>query len=1065
MSFPTNNDASGAFAYPCSSAQARLWFVDQYHPRNSAYNVSCTIPGKPIFEKNSCDLVMGYIVRRHDAFRTTFRSQDGIPEQIVCDRAEVNIAVAEVDEGAHHEAIRKFCDVPFDLEKGPLIRAILLKGSTTDMLCFCFHHIIIDGWSIEVFKTEFQTAYRQVCNGETINLSAVPFQYVDYVQWQRELVAAEYSQKRVSNAVSHLRGAPALLELPCDKPRTKDRSLRGASQSFVISAETTAGLRVLAGLENATMFMAIMAAFATLLSRYAGQRDFVVASPISGRTRSEFESTIGCFLNNVLFRFQFDAACRYRDILRKVRDIAINAYSIQDIPVEIILEQLQPERNGAFNPVYQTMYVHQNVPASDYVESTERATNYTIGQPVAGTAKLDLSLSTAELGREIVGCFEYSTDLFEHGTIRCFIECFLRLLDSITEDPEVPWESLEILNQDWRNRIVFAWNDTTRRYSEQSICGLFQKQAALTPGNIALRHHEVTISYFALDTWSNRLSQALLVRGIRDGAIVGLWLDHSPEMVALMLAVLKIGAAYLPLDPTMPTVRVEFVVKDAGISLLVAERPQLNRVTGDVAMVEIQQLLREQETQTEKAPERAVHCDSLAYVIYTSGSTGRPKGVMTMHRAVVDRLEWMLHEYRVVSEDRFLLKHPLTFDVSVWELFLPLISGGSVVLLLKEDQKDTYAVLQFMLQHKVTIGCFLPSMLELMLTEKGVEKLNEHLRLMLCGAEAMNGQLPARFYSKLTAELQNLYGPTETCIHVTYWPCPRVSGYLDVVPIGKPMGNVRIYILDDICEPVPPMVKGEIYIAGDGVSPGYINNPRATKLRFVQESFVKNPTAKMYATGDIAYFLGDGNVVFVGRKDQQLKVRGFRVETAEVVNVILQHPQVRNVVIKPREDNGVVTSLIAYVVLRDPSFGMEALSLFVSERLPDYMVPSIFVPIERLPTNENDKIDFNALPSPGDYLSARSETESVRTQLEREIEEIWKSILRLERIGLHDDFFHLGGHSLLATQVASRIRSLLGIRLSVRDLFENRTIASLARHIEQVRSLGETDTHLPQKVR
>jgi amino acid adenylation domain-containing protein len=737
-----------------------------------------------------------------------------------------------------------------------------------------------------------------------------------------------------------------------------------------------------------------------------------------------------------------------KDLLAQVRETTLKAYEHQDVPFEQVVEALQPQRSLSHSPLFQVMFILQNAPMGEIelagVTLTQLERESTI-------AKFDLTLSITETAQGLVGEWEYNTDLFDRSTIERMAAHFQNLLSVIVENPQLSVGELPLLSETEQHQLLNEWNQTQANYPKDvCIYQLFEAQVEKTPDAVAVVFEDQQLTYRELNVRANQLAHHLQELGIKPEVLVGICVERSLEMVVGLLGILKAGGAYVPLDPHYPQDRLSYMLTDSGVEVLLTHSSLLESLPEHQAIVvclDTDWDAIEQHSQNHLDVE--VGSDNLAYVIYTSGSTGVPKGVMNTHRGIHNRLLWMQQAYQLTCSDRVLQKTPFSFDVSVWEFFWPLLTGARIVVALPEGHKDSAYLVNLIAQQQVTTVHFVPSMLQVFLQEPNLENCS-CLQRVFCSGEALPFELTQRFFSQLKCELHNLYGPTEAAIDVTFWQC-QPQDNLQIVPIGRPIANTQIYILDKHLQPVPIGVPGELYIGGDGLARGYLNRPELTSEKFIPNPFSHSKSERLYKTGDLARYLSDGNIEFLGRIDHQVKIRGFRIELGEIEAVLNTHPQIQQVVVITTEDMAGNKGLVAYIVTTDESLTNNQIREFLFSKLPEYMVPSAFVTLDTLPLTPNGKVDRKALPAPdGDFLRER-EYVAPRTASEEIIANIFASVLGVQNVGIHDNFFELGGHSLLATQVISRLRESFQMELPLRSLFEKPTVALLSDRIETLR--------------
>ncbi|WP_283814989.1 amino acid adenylation domain-containing protein [Bradyrhizobium neotropicale] len=965
------------------------------------------------------------------------------------------------------------------MARGPLIRGRLIRISDEEqVLLLTQHHIVSDGWSLGVLARELSQLYRAFVAGEDDPLPPLAIQYPDYAAWQRQWLSGVRLQSQGQYWRTNLSGAPARLALPTDRPRPAQQSFAGASVAVVIDAELTRGLKRLSQQQGTTLFMTVLAAWAAVLSRLSGQDDLVIGVPSANRGQREIEELIGCFVNTLALRLDLSGAPSVAELLARTRRTALGAQAHQDLPFEQVVEIVQPPRALDHTPLFQVMLAWQNnaAPAFDLPGLRVEAAADGFDQ-----VKFDLELNLGEQGEVIAGTLGYATALFDRATIERQRDYLLALLRAMVADAQQAVGRIELLAADERAYLLTELNRTAAAYpSDVCIHELFEAQVRRAPDAVAVVHEEERLSYRELNAHANQLAQHLIGLGVRPDQPVAICVARSVAMVVGLLAILKAGGAYLPLDPAYPRARLHQVLKDAAPALLLADaagRAALGaEALADLTVVDLAAATPAWAKLPASDPDpRALGLTSrhLAYVIYTSGSTGTPKGAQNEHRAIVNRLIWMQRAYDLKATDVVLQKTPFGFDVSAWEFFWTLLEGATLVLAPPGAHRDPAALVDLIIGERITTVHFVPSMLVSFMDAKSVESCTS-LRRVLCSGEA----LPAASVHQVRrllpwTGLHNLYGPTEAAIDVTAWSCPdEFDGA--IVPIGRPIANTQVYLLDGHRAPVPFGAVGELYIGGAGVARGYLNRPELTAERFIASPFVDGD--RLYRTGDLARYLPDGNLEFLGRNDDQVKIRGFRIEPGEIAARLCEHPLVREAVVVAHEGPGGDKQLVAYVVCAPEaaSNGLEgrelagALRAHLSARLPEYMVPSAFVPLAALPLTVNGKLDRKALAAPDDEAYAHRAYEPPQGEIETALAQIWAELLGVERVGRHDHFFALGGHSLLAVQLLSRALEA-GLTFSAADLFQAPVLRELASRIHlkrqpsspQVISVLETGSQPP----
>ncbi|HEX8190221.1 MAG TPA: amino acid adenylation domain-containing protein, partial [Pyrinomonadaceae bacterium] len=1061
-----SREAGAANYFPVSYAQRRLWFLDQLEPGSAAYNIPSAVRLQGHLDVDVLERAVNEIVRRHETLRTSFAQVDGHPAQVVAPAATARLVLHDLsgtpapERGAEADRLRAAeAQRPFDLTAAPLMRATLLRLAPEEhVLLLVLHHIISDGWSMRLFVRELTALYEAFAEGRPSPLADLEVQYADYAVWQREQLTDEVLAGQLAYWREHLGGAPAVLELPTDRPRPAVRSYRGTRQELTVGPGVTRALRELSRAEGATLFMTLLAAFQTLLHRYARQEDVVVGTPIAGRGRREVEGLIGLFINTLAMRARVRPGMTFRELLGQVKETALGAYAHQDVPFERVVEELQPERDMSRTPLFQVMFVLQQA-ASSTDEAVELGGLRLSGMGSdSGAAKFDITLSLVEEPERLSGTLEYDTELYDAATVERLAMHITTLLESIASDPERRVSELEVLTPGERRRLLAEWNDTASDYPREACAHeLFERQAERTPEAVALVHEGEQVAYADLNARANRLARRLRALGVGPDVLVGVLMERSAELVVAMLGVLKAGGAYVPLDPSYPRERLAFMLEDAGVRVLLTQESLLPELPGHAARV----LALDRDRQSWAAESaanlgRAAEPGHLAYVIYTSGSTGRPKGVEIPHRALVNFLSSMRRRPGLDADDVLLAVTSLSFDIAGLELYLPLTAGARVVLASRETAADGSALGRALEESGATVMQATPATWR-MLVEAGWEG-GGRLKI-LCGGEALAPEL-ARQLGARGAGLWNLYGPTET----TVWSSvDEMAGDAPRVTLGRPIANTQIYLLDARLQPVPCGVAAELYIGGDGVARGYLRRPGLTAERFVPDPFGGEAGARLYRTGDLARHTADGRVEYLGRIDNQVKVRGFRIELGEVEAALDAHEGVRQAVVVAREDEAGAGRLIAYLIRegeRQPS--ARELRAYLKERLPEYMTPSAFVWLDAFPLTPNGKVDRRALPAPE---AARPEPGShpsaPRTPVEEMLAVMWADVLRVPAAGVNDNFFESGGHSLLATQLMSRVRHGFGVELPLRSLFGAPTLAGLAAQVEAALGAGHGLTAPP----
>ncbi|MFE3502639.1 amino acid adenylation domain-containing protein [Kitasatospora sp. NPDC059160] len=1032
---------------PLSYAQERLWFLDRMDPGNTAYTVPVALHLRGELDRAALARALDRLVDRHEILRTRFtEGPDGAPVQVVDPRGELPLTPvdaagwddARLSEALHREAYR-----PFDLARGPLARASLLRrGPQEHVLLLTMHHIVTDGWSSWVLSQELEELYGAFRLGEGDPLPELPVQYADFAIWQRRRRQGEPAAEHLAYWRDRLAGLEPL-DLPTDRPRPAVRGTRGASHSITLPEDLATALHALTRAPGTTTYIALLATHQILLAAYTGRRDIAVGTPFAGRNRSEIEDLVGFFVNTVVVRTDLSGNPTVREVLDRTRESTLGAHAHQDLPFERLVAELAPHRDLSRTPLFQTMLGVQSAATGTWqLPGLDVRT-----LPLDDTAaKFDLTINATESDTGLTVDFTYSTELFDPATIERLAVHFQNVLRVLTTDPDARVDDLDLLGPEERHRILHEWNDTAAPHPhDRTVHQLVQEQARVRPDAIALVHGDQEIGYRELDERANRLAHRLRESGVRTDSAVGVCAERGPELVIGLLAVLKAGAAYLPLDPTHPTERLTRILATARTAVVLHDAHLADRLGPyDGTLI----ALGDPATATRPATDPAVDVrpDNLAYVIHTSGSTGTPKGVQITHRSALNTCAGMAESLAVSAEDRVLLKTPFAFDVSAWEFVTTLISGATLVIAPPGAERDPALLARTVHETGTTVLNFVPSLLQRYLEVPDVQRLSASLRVVLCGGEVLPATVARKVRDSLGgAEFRNLYGPSEATINATSYDC-RSGSWEEPVPIGRPLDNTRAYVLDRAGRPVPIGVTGELYIGGDGLARGYHHQPALTADRFVPDPYATTPGTRLYRTGDLARYRPDGTLDFLGRTDDQVKIRGHRIEPGEIDARLLEHPAVTAGTTVVREDTPGDKRLVAYLTSNSPTpLSTSELREHLRRHLPDYMLPAAFLTLDELPLTPNGKIDRRALPAP-DHTRPDLDTAftAPTTPTEQALARIWTDILGLTTVGIHDNFFDLGGHSLLATRVTSRLRTELGHELPVRALFETPTIAQLA---------------------
>jgi amino acid adenylation domain-containing protein len=1002
-----------------SFAQQRLWFLHQMESARAAYNIPAALRLRGPLNLHALQAAFTAILERHESLRTTFHVRAaGEPQQVIAAPAPFPLPVID---GAEPDIARMWAEETahvFDLETGPLLHARLLRLDALHHVLFVnWHHIASDGWSISLFLREVAALYEAGCGGRPAQLPPLPVQYGDFAHWQRHWLAGDVLAEYLHHWTARLKDAPPRLNLPLDHVRPPLETYHGARQRLTIPPALSQELKALARTADATLFMTLLAAFAALLSRHSSQTDIVIGSPVANRNHAEIEGLIGVFVNNLALRVDLSGSPTFQELIRRVRDTALDAYSFQDLPFERLVEALQPQRNLSHSPIFQVLFSMQTRTA----EEDLRAYGLTL-QPLdldTPVAKYDLSLYVTETPAGLTADFEYNTSLFHPTTIERLARQYEHLLAEAAAQPAIRVEDLDVLPAAQQQLLL-----TQAKGPAETLDGDLRLIRSDVPDRIAVTSGGSSLTYAELEARVDRLARGLAARGVGPEVLVGISMDRGLDMLIAALAVIQAGGAYVPLDPAFPPDRLRFMQQDSGVSLVLT-----NATAHDIA-------------QGDQAPLQPAHPDKLAYVLYTSGSTGRPKGVQVTRRNLANFLRSMSSQPGLRPGDTLVAVTTLSFDIAALELYLPLVTGAHVVIATRDEAADGLRLLDLLRRSNATIMQATPATWRVLL-ESGWR--GDPTLRVLCGGEAFPLDLAARLQS-LGLEIWNLYGPTETTIWSSLSPLHQDPPPETSVSIGRPIANTTLYVLDSKLRLLPAGVPGDLYIGGEGVARGYLRRPSLTASVFLPDPFSQQPGARLYRTGDIARLLDDGRIECLGRTDHQTKLHGFRIELGEIEAVLAEHPNVKQAVAAVQGER-----LIAYLVPQGDAAPINELRQLLESRLPRYMVPAAFVTLSALPLTANGKVDRRALP---DATAATPDTPAAppSNAMEETLAAIWREVLTRDAIGVHDNFFDLGGHSLLLVQVQLRIRDRLGLEVGVMELFEYPNIAALAQHLDGSRA-------------
>ncbi|GHO83340.1 non-ribosomal peptide synthetase [Dictyobacter formicarum] len=1053
---------------PISHNQKALWFLSRLAPNSAAYNLLYAARISSSLHIQALQNALRTLAQRYPILTATYALHDGEPaQQVVASRtlpfeqvAAAHLSLEEIRQQLHTES-----NQPIDLITGPVLRVKLYQRSATDyVLALIAHHIAVDFWALDLFVDELFLLYAAEQAGLPAPLGATGPQHAEYVQWQQAMLKSPEGEGHWNYWQQNLQGDLPVLNLPLDHARPPVQTYQGASHSFSLPSTLTSSLRSLASAEKVTLFTLMLTAFQALLYRYTNQKDIIIGTPALGRTRSEWERVVDYLANPILVRANLADNPTFKELLGQTRQGVLNGLEHQDFPFPLLVERLQPKRDPSYSPLYQTLFIWDR-PRTRSPQDLERLGQGALARQVEQTglsfepfaygqqgAPFDLTLTIFEIDGSLSADFRYNTDLFEPATIARMEQHFQTLLTGIVEHPEQTLLQLPLLTASERQQMLVDWNATEQPYPDQAtLQQLIEAQVERTPDAVALIFEGQSKTYRELNYAANHLAYRLQKLGVAPDVLVGVSMERSIEMVVALLAILKAGGAYVPMDPSYPAERLTYMLEDAQVPVLLTQTHLKERLPATQAQL-ICLDADWNSAQTEAVPNPTSQCGAanLAYMIYTSGSTGKPKGVMNTHQGICNRLHWMQQTYQLTTRDRVLQKTPFSFDVSVWEFFWPLLTGAGLVIARPGGHQDPAYLARLIGEQHVTTLHFVPSMLQAFLSEPDLSSC-QRLRHVICSGEALAPELQERFFSRFPANvrLHNLYGPTEAAIDVTSWECRR-DEKVSSVPIGHPIANTQLYILNPALQPVPINLPGELYIGGVGLARGYHQRPELTAEKFIRDPFSTRDGARLFKTGDLARYRADGAIEFLGRIDYQVKIRGFRIELGEIEATLNLHTAIAESVVIAREDTTGHKRLVAYLVPEqtDKQPSIEELRSFLKEQLPDYMVPAAFVFMDALPLSPNGKVNRNALPEPDtDRPELQVTYVAPRTPTEQRLAEIWIQILGITRVGIHDNYFDLGGASIQSLEIVAKANAA-GLPLALEMLFEFQTVAELATAID-----------------
>ena len=1061
-----------------SYTQQRLWLIDKIENGSRHYNIPGGIKLSGDLNYEALNKAFTCIIDRHESLRTVFQAgEGGLVQQIIKPSELYQVPrddLSTLSEGQKHirlaELYVETASAEFDLSTDLMVRTRLVKVADNEhVLLVTMHHIASDGWSMSILVNEFSALYRAFVEGKENPLPPLAIQYADYSQWQRNWLQGDVLEAHLGYWEQQLRGLPVVHGLPLDHSRPQHQTFAGNNLKVSISKSSTDALMALCQSAGATLFMGLHAVFSVLLSRYSNERDIVIGTPIANREQAEVEGLIGFFMNNLVLRSDLDDNPSFETLLNQSKQTLLDAYSHQQVPFEQVVDRVRPERSLSHSPLFQVMLVLQNKQNED---AALPGLNLSVLEQNNRVAKYDLTLTVSEESEGLSLDWEFNTDLFESATIERFACHFNVLLDSLVKAPETSVFAVDMLPCEEADEQINRWNQNIVAF-EKGLCihEHFEAQAGKTPDNIALVFEDESLTFAQLNSKANQLAHYLVVeKGITPDTFVGICMERSLNLVISILAILKAGGAYVPLDPDLPEARLTYMLEDADLRTVLTESQYLQRtpVGSEQAVLlddaDLQKQLENMSANALPVADLELTSKNRVYAIYTSGSTGKPKGVMVTHEAVMNRIDWMFHQYGCSSDDKILQKTPFSFDVSVWEFIFPLTKGARLVLAKPGGHKDPKYLTALVKEQGITRLHFVPSMLGSMLAHGGLATCRS-VEKVFCSGEALQKAHVEDFFKQCPfAELHNLYGPTEAAIEVSYWDCANDNTRLSSIPIGAPIANVQLYVLDEKLKAVPQGVAGELHIGGICLAQGYLNRDELTNEKFIANPFFdetqEGSSTRLYKTGDLVRWLPElsgysGNIEFLGRIDHQVKIRGFRIELGEIENALISHKEINEAVVVAKLNNAGDQQLVAYIS-KNPSADTDQVDLSAELRqhlsvdLPEYMVPDAFAVLQNLPLNPSGKVDRKALPDV-DVTQQLAEYVAPETETEKMLCQLWQEILNLPRVGIDDNFFNIGGNSLSAVKLLNRLEQELDMSLDVKSMFQLPDIRSLAAYLDVIK--------------
>jgi len=1039
--------------YELSFAQQRLWFLNQFDAESAEYNIPVGFRLSGDLDLQTLRKALLQLIERHESLRTVFRDVEGQPRQVVLTNAEVVLPMVDLRPRPleNREKDARFemsvdAKRPFNIATGPVMRGTLFQVDDREFLLYInVHHIAFDGWSSGILVRELKTIYEALAAGQESPLPPLAVQYLDFAVWQRSWLQGKTLEDQLAYWKKQIAGTPPL-ELATDRPRPAVRTSKGTTFPIRIDRELTNQLEELGRKEGCTLFVTLLAAFRTLLHRYSNQDDFAIGTLIANRTRPELEGLIGFFANTLALRTEIDRSTTFRSLMATERRSAYDAYDHQDLPFEKVVEELSPERDLSRTPYFQVMFILQNAPTGQEgkADAPQQMEISMLGVD-SETSKFELTLYLTQ-GEEVTGFFEYNSDLFDRSTLERLTHHYLVLLRGITAAPDRQLSAYELMTEDERQKVVLEWNHTETSYPDLCLHQLFEQQAKERPDAVALKADDISLTYRELDERANQLANLLIGRNLPPESFVGVCTDRSSHMVVALLGVLKAGCAYLPMDPLYPADRLAFMIEDTKARVVLSLsslREKLPSFAGEILLLDEAQAALE--AAGKERPALRALPGNLAYVIHTSGSTGQPKGVVVSHQAVTNFLVSMADRPGLTAADALLAVTTISFDIAGLELYLPLAVGARLVLASREVASASEKLMETLKAEGITVMQATPATWQLLY---GGGWTGDPDLKVLCGGEALSPELADRLLRSCKS-VWNVYGPTEATIWSTVHRVDADDGTAGSVSIGRPLANTRIYIVDRLFQPVPIGVPGELLIGGDGLARGYLNRPDLASEKFMADPFAhaESPGSRLYRTGDLVRYTPDGRISFLGRIDYQVKVRGYRIELGEIEAVLDHHAAIEKSVVITREDTPGSVRLVAYIVGPGNPEGLPKageLKDFLKAKLPEYMVPAIYVPLAELPLTPNGKINRRALPKPDPSLMRSKEFVAPKGEKEEKLAEVWQKILDIKQVGAEDDFFELGGDSLLVIRMITAAKKE-GLVFTTKQVFQHKTLVELVK--------------------